>query len=248
VSKGAVEKIWKQFKEGGIKALKQKKRGLQKSHSPLSDDKVKLVCGSIKKDMPGQHNIPRYLWTAVAVRLLIKKAGVNYSVRYTRKLLKHWGFTFQKPAFSAYEQDRREVKKWLEETYSRISAKAQRQKGRILWADELGLHSQHTCGNSYGPKGKTPVLQKSGKRFYLNMLTAMSNLGHLLFMVAAGNVNMNVYLQFLQKLLRSVKQKIFLITDSHPVHLGKAVGEWLWAKRKRQKFFICLATARNLIR
>ena len=73
VSKRGVEKIWKQFKEGGIKALKQKKRGPQKSHSPLSDEKVKLVCGIIKKDMPGQHNIPRYLWTAAAVRLLIKK-------------------------------------------------------------------------------------------------------------------------------------------------------------------------------
>ena len=158
-------------------------------------------------------------------------------MRYTRKLLKHWGFTFQKPAFIAYEQDRREVKKWLKETYPLISAKAQRQKGLILWADELGLRSQHTSGKSYGPKGKTPVLQKSGKRFYLNMLTAMSNVGHLLFMVAAGNVNMNLYLQFLKKLLRSVKQKIFLITDSHPVHLGKAVGEWLWAKHKKIEVF-----------
>jgi hypothetical protein len=94
-------------------------------------------------------------------------------VRYVRKLLKHWGFTFQKPAFRAYEQDPKEVKKWLQQDYPRIRAKAARQQGLIVWGDELGLRSQHTSGKSYAPKGKTPLLGKSGHRFYLTMLTAI---------------------------------------------------------------------------
>ena len=48
---------------------------------------------------------------------------------------------------------------------------------------------------------------------------------------------MVLYVGFLQKLLRSVKQKIFLITDKHPVHLGKLVEGWLWANRKRIEVF-----------
>jgi transposase len=166
-----------------------------------------------------------------------KKAAVNYSVRYTRKLLKYWGFTFQRPAFSAYEQAPREVQTWLEQEYPRIRAKAKRQGGLIMFLDELGLRSQHTSGKSYAPKGKTPVLKKSGNRFYLTMLTAISNQGHLVYRVAQSNFNMILYVQFLQKLLRSVKQKVLLITDKHPVHLGKMVEEWLWTNRKRIEVF-----------
>lgn len=166
-----------------------------------------------------------------------KKAAVSYSVRYTRKLLKGWGFTFQRPAFRAYEQQAHAVQTWLEQGYPRIRTKAKRQGGLIIFLDELGLRSQHTSGKSYAPKGKTPVLEKSGNRFYLTMLTAISNQGHLIYTVAECNFNMALYVQFLQKLLRSVKQKVFLITDSHPVHLGKMVQQWLLANSKRIEVF-----------
>lgn len=166
-----------------------------------------------------------------------KKAAITYSVRYTRKLLKGWKFTFQKPAFRAYEQDAGKVQKWLQEVYPRIRAKARRQQGLLVWVDELGLRSQHTSGKSYAPKGQTPVLKKSGNRFYLTMLSAISPLGHLVFTVEEHNFNMMVYLRFLKKLLFSIRQKVFLITDSHPVHLGKLIAEWLWANRNRIEVF-----------
>lgn len=73
VSLAAVEKIWKQFKAGGRKALWQKKRGPHNTHPKLSNSKAKQIRRIIKGDTPDQHNIPRYLWTAAAVRLLIKK-------------------------------------------------------------------------------------------------------------------------------------------------------------------------------
>lgn len=69
----AVEKIWKRYKEGGKKAVRQKKRGPKGSHRSLSDADAKDIKAIIKKDTPDQHHIPHYLWTAAAVRLLIKK-------------------------------------------------------------------------------------------------------------------------------------------------------------------------------
>jgi hypothetical protein len=56
---------------------------------------------------------------------------------------------------------------------------AQKQHAIILWLDELGLRSQHTAGKSFAPKGKTPVLTKSGNRFYLHQISAISNQGIL---------------------------------------------------------------------
>ena len=110
----------------------------------------------------------------------------------------------------------------------RIPLSGKRRKSSVvLWLDELGLRSQHTAGKSYAPKGETPVLKKTGDRFYLTEIAAIGNHGQLLFMVVEGNFNGEVFVRFLQKLLKSFDRKVFLIADHHPVHLGnKAVHGW----------------------
>lgn len=155
------------------------------------------------------------------------------------RLLKSWGFTPQKPVFRAYEQSPREVQKWLQLEYPRIKRMAQKQRGLVLWLDELGLRSQHQTGKSFAPKGKTPVLKKTGQRFSLHEISAISNRGHLVFMVVDGRFNTTVFLAFLQKLLKSFGQKVFLIADAHPVHLGKRVSRWLTAHQTKIEMF-CL--------
>lgn len=114
---------------------------------------------------------------------------------------------------------------------------AQKQHGIVLWLDALGLRSQHTAGKSFGSKGKTPVLKKTGNRFYLNEISAISNQGHLVFMVVDGNFNGLVFLHFLNKLVKSFNKKVFLIADSHPVHLGKKISEWLLVHSQQIEMF-----------
>lgn len=71
------------------------------------------------------------------------------------------------------------------------------------------------------------MLKKSGNRFYLTLIAALNNRGRLVYSIAESNFNMNVYIGFLQNLLRFIPQKVFLITDSHPAHVGKRVQQWL---------------------
>ena len=73
VSLAAVKKIWKQYKEGGQKALWAKKRGPVQSTALLCKAQVKDVIRCIKKGTPDSYHLPSYLWTASAVRMLIKK-------------------------------------------------------------------------------------------------------------------------------------------------------------------------------
>ena len=73
VSLAAVKKIWKQYKEGGAKALQVKKRGPAHSSARLSKEQVKQITQCIKKGTPDDYQLPYHLWTADAVRLLIKK-------------------------------------------------------------------------------------------------------------------------------------------------------------------------------
>ena len=73
VSLAAVKKIWKRYKEGGTGALQTKKRGPAHSNARLSKEQVKEITRCITKGTPDSYQLPYYLWTADAVRVLIKK-------------------------------------------------------------------------------------------------------------------------------------------------------------------------------
>jgi transposase len=149
------------------------------------------------------------------------------------KLLHSWNFTAQKPAFRAYEQSPAAVRRWIEQQYPAIRQAAKRQCGLIFWLDETGMRSQHQAGTSFSPRGKTPLIKRSGQRFSLNMVSAISNRGHLVFMIVEGSFNGKVFIKFLSKLIKTIGVKVFVIVDGHPVHREKQVGKWLEAHRKQ---------------
>ncbi len=69
------------------------------------------------------------------------------------------------------EQNPDQVRYWLKEKYPAISRQAAAEKARIWWGDETGLRSDHQTGTTWGEKGQTPVVKKSGKRFGCNMIS-----------------------------------------------------------------------------
>lgn len=124
-------------------------------------------------------------------------------VRTIGTYLKRWGFTPQKPLKRAYEQRPEAVKKWLEESYPEIQARAKEEGAEIHWGDETGIRSDTQHGRSYSPKGQTPVIRLSAKRTSLNMISAISNQGTLRFMTYDGTLNAKVLKEFLLRLIRS---------------------------------------------
>jgi transposase len=46
-------------------------------------------------------------------------------------------------------------------------------------------------------------------------------------MVYKGGLNVEIFLTFLKRLIKDVKQKVFLIVDNLRVHHAKVVAEWL---------------------
>ena len=69
------------------------------------------------------------------------------------------------------------------------------------------------------PRGQTPIVPATGRRFGCSMILAISNLGRLWFMVFSSRFNTDVFIRFLTQLLRSTDgRKIILVVDSHPIH------------------------------
>lgn len=239
LSLDGVHKIWKRYRTGGIRNIAPRKRGVQggKKINGVQSAQVRRL---IKDKLPDQLKLPFGLWTREAVKqLILEKYDIELSRWQIGRYLKSWGYTPQKPISKAFEQKPQKVKEWMEKEFPAITKKAKKENAVIYFGDETGMRSDHQAGTSYAPKGKTPVIKKTGQRFSLNMISAISNRGYLQFMIIDGRFNGDVFLTFLKQMIKYSRQKIYFVTDGHPAHKTKKLKEWLEDnKNKIEVFFL----------
>lgn len=196
---------------------------------------------SILGKSPDQLRLPGLLWTRELVSELIERChGLTLSSWSVGRYLKAWSMSPQKPAKRALEQNPAQVRYWLKEKYPAICRQARREKGKILWGDETGVRSDHQTGTTWGEKGKTPMVKKTGRRFSCNMISAITDQGDLRFMVYGERFTVTVFLDFLNRLVRQQDgRKVFLIVDRHSVHKARKVATWLEGNQEKiQLFFL----------
>jgi len=224
-----VSTIWQMYQKGGLDALKPRVRGRKHGEQRnLTVEQEATVKKLLVDKTPDQLKLQFALWTRDAVRLAIKQEfGIELPLRTISDYLKRWGFTPQKPLRRAYEQDPRAVERWLNEEYPAIQKQARAERGSIHWGDEMGMRSDHQTGTSYGRRGHTPAIPGTGQRFGCNMISAITNRGHLLFMVFTGRFTAGVMVEFLRRLEKQNDRKVFLIVDRHPVHRSRKVTRWV---------------------
>jgi transposase len=178
------------------------------------------------------------LWTREAVGLLIRQRfGEEVSVWTVGRYLAKWGFTPQKPVRRAYERDPEKVSRWMKDEYPRIRRAAKSANATIFWGDETGLRSDHAFGRTYAKRGQTPIVAGTGQRFGCNMISAITNKGHLAFMVYKSKFNSGVLIDFLRRLVKQRKERIFLILDGHPTHKASRVRAWVKKNRDAIRLF-----------
>jgi transposase len=248
VTRQAVGKWLKAYHSAGAKGLKAKPRGRPKGGSLLPWQAAQIA-RAVVDHHPDQLKLPFYLWTREAVFLLIRRRfGIRLSVWTVGRYLRRWGFTPQKPVRRAFEQKPAEVRQWLEVEYPKIRQAAKREKAHIYWGDEMGLRSDHAVGRSYGRRGQTPVIAGTGKRFGSNMISAITNLGRLNFMVFKERFEAEVFLEFLRRLVRQSGRKVYLVVDRHPVHRSRKIKNWLEENAQQIAYFSSPAIAPNSTR
>lgn len=238
VTRQAVTKWVNTYENGGEKALKAKRRGRRKGGKKLLPWQAAQTVKMVMDRHPDQLKLPFYLWTRQAVADLVeRKFGISLSIWTMGRYLKAWRLTPQKPIRRAYEQNPDAVEKWLAEEYPAIQAKAKEETAMIFWGDESGLRSDHAIGRTYGRRGQTPVIPITGKRFKCNMISAISNRGQLQFMVFREMFTADLFSDFLSRMLRQNRGKIFLIVDRHPVHRSSEVRNWLKAHEDQIRMY-----------
>jgi transposase len=236
VHPNAVNRWIKRYREGGWDGLSARRRGRRPGEQPaLSASQQEEVVALVRETTPDELGLAGFLWTRDAVaELIAQRYGLSLARTTVGGYLGGWGFSPQKPQRRALEQNPAAVARWLTTEFPAIRAQARREGGVVLWLDEMGVGSDAAAGRSWAPVGQTPVIKRTGKRFRVNMLSAISNAGMLRFRLFVGSFTGPVFIDFLGRLLRDCGgRKVHLIVDGHPVHRAKLVSAWVAGHAER---------------
>ena len=230
---------WHRYEQGGHAALVARRRSRRPgAHRRLSPTQERTLQRLIRDKTPDQLRMPFALWTRAAIGELIRQRyGVRLPVRTIGHYLKRWGFTPQKPLKRAYEQRPEAIARWLEHEYPAIRARAQREGAEIHWGDETSLSTSDPRGRGFAPRGHTPVLRVLSQRRSVSFLSTITNQGKVRFMVLPGPLSAALLIDFLRRLLRDTKHRVFLILDQLNVHKAAKVRAWVRAHRDEIAIF-----------
>jgi transposase len=224
------------YRSGGWGALKA--RALKGRPTRMEAAHIKWLYETVTGKNPLQFRFEFALWTREMIRILLREEfSLQLSVTSVGRLLRQLGLTCQRPLFRATEQDPERVRHWREEAFPAIRCLAKKTGAGILFGDEAGVRSDYHAGTTWGVKGQTPVVPRTGGRHSINMLSTVSARGELRFMLVKGRVNGLVFAGFLRRLMHNASHPVFLILDGHSIHRSRPVRDFVAAQQGRLRLF-----------
>lgn len=238
-SSASMCKYIKEYRTNEVESFEYKKRGVKiGTGSKMDRTQQEELVKTILSKTPDELGLNYTLWNSKVVdEYISSKYSLNYNRRSIRKIMTKLGFSAQKPIRLAYQRDPKKIELWLRDIYPKIKVRAMQEGARIYWGDEMGLQSNDNRGRTYGLKGSKPIIKKTGSRFKCNMLAAISPQGFMNWMVFEDNFTSTKFISFLGRLLRQIKQRLFLIVDNHKVHHSKKVKAYVEKHKEKLELF-----------
>ncbi len=81
------------------------------------------------------------------------------------------------------------------------------------------------------------MLPVETKRQRVNMISAISSQGKVRFTIYQDTMTQQRLIRFMERLIRTSEQKVFLILDNLKVHHGKLVAAWLEKHQEKIEMF-----------
>lgn len=229
----------RKYKANGYKALKPRTRGRKQGEKrTLSEEQEAEIRKIIVDKNPDQLKMKCCLWDRKAVQELIRqKYDIDMPIRTVGEYLLRWGFTVQRPMKQAMNQKPEQVQKWLKEDYPAIHAAAKEESAEIYWGDETAVQNVPNYARGYAPKGKTPVLKVQTVKMHINMISAISNQGHVRFMFSNESIDADKLIEFMERLIKDAGRKVYLILDNLKAHHSKKTTAWVESHADKIKLF-----------
>lgn len=205
----------------------------------LSEEQEIHLQELIDQNAPEDLGIAAPLWNRKAVQQLIRnETQIGMPIRTVGEYLKRWGYTCKKPGRHHKKQDSAEVQEWVEKTYPDLEKQAQKEGATIFWVDETGVAADAYPGSGYARKGERATIEVPDPHITMNVVSAISNEGAIRFMTYPKTMNADLFVVFLERLIRSVPGKVYVIADRLRAHDAKKVWQWLSEHQDRIKLVL----------
>lgn len=224
------------FRRGGYEALETRiPPGAEPVITREMDDWLEWV---VLSRNPTDYGYDTPLWTCeILAALLAQEFGVKVIGATVNAHLKKLGLSYQVPRYRAREQDPVEIERFLNETFPRVKRYAEKTGAEIAFEDEAGVHLDAHAGRTWGARGETPEVIATDKRGKFNVLSIVTPEGNMEFSIETDNIDSDIYIAFLERLLAGRKRLLILFVDHAPFHDSKKVREFHRANRHKIRIY-----------
>jgi transposase len=187
-------------------------------------------------------------WNHCAVVALSteQKFGVDLGVTSVGSLLAKLQLTPQKPLQRAYQRHPDVIALWQEKSYPALAREAKRDGAQILLWAESGFRADTVHGKTWGLRGQTPVVYRSGQRQSIWADSAVGPRVEFWFCTYVGGLNGELFVDLLRQLMYRRKKPVRLVLDSLPAHKTRVVRDYIESTEGRLSLHFLPGDAREL--
>lgn len=221
---GAVSQWLSRARSGGRQALLSQLRG---THAKLTEEQKRLIPDFLWHG-PEAYGFRGEVWTCPrVVEVLAREFGVTYHRDHVSRMLKELGWTPQIPITRAVQRDEVAIAQWRTQVWPELLRRAVKERRTLVFVDESGFYLLPSVVRTYGPQGKTPVIDKKLTRDHLSVMAGLTPAGKLYTLVRRVALSSAESVVFLKHLLVQIKKKLLVVWDGSPIHRWGEVSEYM---------------------
>jgi hypothetical protein len=213
----------------GSKGLRDAPAGRPRGEGrTLAPEQEVQMFRQITDSTPDSLAMPELLWNRRAVsRLIEQRLGIVLPARTLALYLARWGFTACRPKVQLSSPLSSPLNAWLTQRYPLVSAQSNAEGGEISWASgsDLPVGGTHRALGAAASRTAPPRAHRS--RRGLSMLSALTNKGQLRWTTFKAPLDAKTLLEFLRRLVRHARKKLFLIMRDLDVPDDSLLQTWV---------------------
>lgn len=195
-------------------------------HPRLSEAQLKVL-ESLLLQGAQAHGWPNALWTTARVgEVIFRHFGIRFHHDHVGRFLRsRLGWTPQKPQRRARERNEAAILDWQSQQFPRIAQETQERGAHLVFLDESGFMLNPSVRRTWGPRGKTPILDALDRRDRISAISSITvsprnRSLNLYFDLLPDNVNAHAQdvVDYLRKLKGHLRGPMTILWDGSRIH------------------------------
>ena len=155
------------------------------------------------------------------------------------RILRDIGLTYQKPERRYFEANDQNRKKWIRYEIPKIKRVVKKHRAILYFEDESHISLTTVLGKTWSPKGQTPIQRVTGNRGGFAAMSAISQVGKLVFRLHQKRITSVEVIDFLKQLLKHHKYRsVVVVMDQARPHTSQKTRTFIKEQKRLHVFYL----------